>query len=318
LKAGGEATQRHEFTAMTETERLELAAQYRREDIRRLLQVSERRLRGWEKQGLVDAAGSYGFSDIAALRTIKRLSDLHFTAGQIRKAINGLKTRLEYIERPFEQARFTAEGRRIAVHVAGDKLDPISGQLLFDFDARNGPVRAFPAKRQEQTAAAAVAREAEAEAWFQRGLALEESGAPIQDAVAAYRAAVEANPRASGALVNLGTIAFRMRKLKDAEMLYRRALESDPGYALAHFNLGNLYDEQGNQAEARGHYLEALRLNPRYADTYFNLALLCERNNEILQAIGYWQAYLKLDSTSSWARAAKKQLDRLKRSVRSK
>ena len=315
----GEATQQHEFTAMTETERLETAAQYGREDIRRLLQVSERRLRGWEKQGLVDASGSYGFSDIAALRTIKRLSDLHFSAGQIRKAINGLKMRLEYIERPFEQARFTAEGRRIAVHVAGDKLDPLSGQLLFDFDARSAaPIRAFPAQRQENTAGALVAREAEAEAWFQRGLALEESGAPVQDAIAAYRAAVEANPRASGALVNLGTIAFRMRKLKEAETLYRRALESDPGYALAHFNLGNLYDEQGNHTEARNHYLEALRLNPRYPDTYFNLALLCERNNEILQAIGYWQSYLRLDSTSSWARAAKKQLDRLKRSVRSK
>lgn len=303
---------------MAETERLETVAQYGREDIRRLLQVSERRLRGWEKQGLVDATVSYGFSDIAALRTIKRLSDLHFSAGQIRKAINGLKMRLEYIERPFEQARFTAEGRRIAVHVAGDKLDPVSGQLLFDFEARNAPVRPFPAKQQENTEATSVAREAEAEAWFQRGLALEESGAPVQEAISAYRAAIEANPKASGALVNLGTIAFRMRKLKDAEMFYRRALESDPDYALAHFNLGNLYDEQGNQTEARSHYLEALRLNPRYADTYFNLALLCERNNEILQAIGYWQSYLKLDSTSSWARAAKKQLDRLKRSVRSK
>jgi tetratricopeptide (TPR) repeat protein len=304
---------------MAQTERLEMVAQYGREDIRRLLKVSERRLRAWEKQGLVDAAGSYGFSDIAALRTIKRLCDLHFSAAQIRKAINGLKARLAHIERPFEQARFTAEGRRIAVHVAGDKLDPVSGQLLFDFDARaDASVRAFPAKQQETTAAASIAREAEAEAWFQRGLALEESGAPVQDAVSAYRAAVEANPKASGALVNLGTIAFRMRKLKDAEMLYRRALESDPDYALAHFNLGNLYDEQGNQTEARSHYQDALRLNPRYADTYFNLALLCERNNEILQAIGYWQAYLKLDSSSSWARAAKKQLDRLKKSVRSK
>lgn len=296
-----------------------MIAQYGREDIRRLLQVSERRLRAWEKQGLVDAAGSYGFSDIAALRAIKRLSDLHFSGAQIRKAINGLKTRLEHIERPFEQARFTAEGRRITVHVAGDKLDPVSGQLLFDFDARaEAPVRAFPTKRQETAAATSIAREAEAEAWFQRGLALEESGAPVQDAISAYRKAVEANPKASGALVNLGTIAFRLRKLKDAEMLYRRALESDPDYALAHFNLGNLYDEQGNQTEARRHYQDALRLNPRYADTYFNLALLCERNNEILQAIGYWHSYLKLDSTSSWARAAKKQLDRLKRSVRSK
>jgi tetratricopeptide (TPR) repeat protein len=304
---------------MTQTEQLEAVAQYRREDILRLVPVSERRLRGWEKQGLVDSAAAYGFSEIAALRTIKRLSDLHFSAGQIRRAITGLKNRLENIERPFEQARFTAEGRRIAVHVAGDKLDPISGQFLFDFEAHGtATVRSFPAKRQDQGAKAAVAREAEAEAWFQRGLALEEAAAPVQEAIAAYRSAIDANPRASGALVNLGTIAFRMRKLKEAEMFYLRALESDPNYALAHFNIGNLYDEQGNHTEARSHYLDALRLNSRYADTYFNLALLCERNNEILKAIGYWQSYLKLDSSSSWARAAKKQLDRLKRSVRSK
>ena len=69
---------------------------------------------------------------------------------------------------------------------------------------------------------------------------------------------------------------------------------------------------------ARRHYLDAIRLNPRYADAYFNLALLCERNNDLLQAVGYWQSYLKLDSTSSWASAARKQLERLKKAVRSK
>ena len=59
-------------------------------------------------------------------------------------------------------------------------------------------------------------------------------------------------------------------------------------------------------------------MSPRYADAYFNLALLCERNSELLQAISYWQTYLKLDSSGAWASAARKQLDRLKRAVRSK
>jgi tetratricopeptide (TPR) repeat protein len=95
-------------------------------------------------------------------------------------------------------------------------------------------------------------------------------------------------------------------------------MQADPEYPLAHFNLGNLDDEQGNFESARKHYLEAIRLNPRYADAYFNLALLCERNGDLLQAIGYWNTYLKLDSTSSWASAARKQLDRLKKTVRSK
>ena len=95
-------------------------------------------------------------------------------------------------------------------------------------------------------------------------------------------------------------------------------MAADPEYPLAHFNLGNLEEEQGDFEAARKHYLDAIRLNPRYADAYFNLALLCERNNQLLKAIGHWQTYLKLDSTSSWAGAARKQLDRLKKTVLSK
>ena len=196
-------------------------------------------------------------------------------------------------------------------------MEPISGQLLFDFDAKElEKLRSFPVKAEVQPDS--KMNEHVAERWFQRGLALEETGAPIEEAIAAYREAVDLNKNASGALVNLGTIAFRARKLKEAESWYLRAMEADPSYPLAHFNLGNLYDEQGNFEEARKHYLEAIRLNPRYADAFFNLALLCERNGDLLQAIGNWQTYLKLDSNSSWASTARSQLDRLKKSVRSK
>ena len=160
--------------------------------------------------------------------------------------------------------------------------------------------------------------EEKAEFWFQRGLALEETGAPIETAIDAYSKALEANPAAPGALVNLGTILFRQNKFRQAREYYTRAVEADPSHPLAHFNLGNLYEEQGDFAAARKYYLEAVRLNSRYADAYFNLALLAERTNDILRAIGYWSAYLKLDTTTSWARAARKQLDKLKQSVRSK
>ena len=75
---------------------------------------------------------------------------------------------------------------------------------------------------------------------------------------------------------------------------------------------------QGDFESAARHYKLAIRLNPRYADAYFNLALLCERNNNLLQAVGYWQQYLKLDSTSAWAGTARKQIERLKKTLRSK
>jgi tetratricopeptide (TPR) repeat protein len=289
---------------------------YRREDVLRMVDVTERQLRAWENLGLVPARESFGFSDLLALKTLKRLRALRIAPKQIQLAIRSLKLRLKDIEEPLAQLRLTADGRKITVHVAGSKMEPISGQLLLDFDAKElEKLRAFPPTGAN---AANAANEKVAEEWFQRGLALEETGAPVEDAVAAYRKAIEADPKASGALVNLGTIAFRMRRLKEAATYYTRAMEADPEYPLAHFNIGNLNDEQGNFPVARKHYLEAIRLNPRYGDAYFNLALLCERNGELLQAIGYWQAYLKLDASSSWASTARKQLDRLKRMVRSK
>jgi tetratricopeptide (TPR) repeat protein len=287
-----------------------------------MLSVSERQLRAWEKQEFVPAAATFGFSDLVALKTLKKLRDLRISPAQIQLALNSLRKRLKGIDRPLAQLRITVEGRRLAVHVSGDRMEAISGQLLLDFDAKEiEKLRSFPVKKAEEEAPDKLRQEAleqEAEAWFQRGLALEEAGAPVAEAAQAYRQAIEINPRASGALVNLGTISFRMRKLRDAENYYLRAVDADPSYALAHFNLGNLFDEQGRAEEARSYYLTAIRLNPRYADAHFNLALLCERNNEVLRAIGYWQSYLKLDSSSSWARAARKQLDRLKSTVRSK
>jgi predicted Zn-dependent protease len=294
------------------------AGAYRREDVRRMVNVTERQLRAWEKQGLVKSGETFGFSDLLALKTLKKLRELHIAPASIQRAVSSLKAKLGNIDYPLAQLRITAEGRRITVHVAGNRMEPISGQLLFDFDSNEiEKLRAFPVKTAASQAENS-GQEQLSEHWFQRGLALEESGAPVEEAVAAYRRAIEANPSAPGALVNLGTIAFRMRKMKEAAAYYTRALEADPDYPLAHFNLGNLHDEQGLLIDARKHYLEAVRLNPRYADAYFNLALLCERNGDLLQAIGYWNTYLKLDSTSSWASAARKQLDRLKKTVRSK
>jgi len=294
---------------------------WQREDVCRMLDISARQLASWEKQGLIAPGEGFGFPDLVALKALKRLRELKIPVRKIKDAVTSLKLRLEDIDQPLAQLRVTTEGRRIAVHVSGSRMEAISGQLLFDFGEREiEKLRAFPMKPapKESEKPAQAADEVNAEFWFQRGLALEETGAPVEAAIEAYRKALEANPAAPGALVNLGTILFRQRKYRQAKELYTRAAESDPAYPLAHFNLGNLADEQGDFDTARRHYSEAVRLNPRYADAYFNLALLCERTGEVLQAIRYWSNYLKLDTTSSWARAAKKQLDRLKQSVRSK
>jgi len=296
---------------------------WRRDDVCRMLDITARQLTAWEKQGFLSPGDSFGFPDLVALKTLRRLRELRIPPRKIKDAVSSLRMRLEDIERPLAQLRITTEGRRIAVHVSGSRMEAMSGQLLFDFGEREiEKLRAFPMKAAPPESAAQsgkpVIDEEKAEFWFQRGLALEETGAPVEAAIDAYRKALEANPAAPGALVNLGTILFRQHKFGKAKEHYARAILADPSYPLAHFNMGNLADEEGDFEGARKYYLEAVRLNPRYADAYFNLALLSERTGDVLRAIGYWSTYLKLDATSSWARAARKQLDKLKRSVRSK
>jgi tetratricopeptide (TPR) repeat protein len=283
--------------------------QYSREAVRRVLGVSEKRLKSWERAGLIQYADAFSFKDLIALRALHQLVENKIPPKQIKQAIDSLKAKLTGIEKPLSELRIVSNGKTIEVQVSGQKMEAISGQLLFDFEARElGTVKTL----ERQTAMQEVPVQ-EAEEWFQRGLALEETGAPPDQALDAYRKAIELNPNAAGALVNLGTIAFRAHRLREAAAYYERAIEADPRYPLAHFNLGNVFDEMGQLEPARVQYELALHLNPAYADAHFNLALVAERKNNALRAVKHWTAYLKLDPNSTWAAQARKQLEQLRR-----
>ena len=273
-----------------------------------MLAVTEARLRSWERQELIAPARIYSFSDLITLRALQKLSDNGIASKHIARALASLKQKLSHVDRPLNDLKIVSDGRKISVLVAGQKMEALSGQLLFNFDAAELPaLRAFP-----QKSTAPEVDRAESERWFQRGLALEETGATAEACETAYLRAVQLNPGAAGALVNLGTIQFRQKKYAEAEDFYQRALAADPQYTLALFNLGNLYDERGRLEEARDLYQKALKITPQYADAHFNLALLSERTGDPLRAVAHWKAYLKLDGSSTWAKTARRQLDRLK------
>jgi tetratricopeptide (TPR) repeat protein len=280
---------------------------YQRAEVRRMLHLSERQLRSWERLGLVPAADTYSFRDLIALRTIAELRARRIPLRKIGRALQSLKQRLSEVRDPLAELKIFSDGRNIAVRVAGQNMEALTGQILFDFDTSElASVQSLPSQPPPPP------RARDSEAWFQKGLFLEETGAPIEEAVEAYLQAVECNPQAAGALVNLGTIRYRLRQFKEAEDYYNRALEADPNYSLAHFNLGNLYDERGDLPKAHRCYEAALRINPRYGDAHFNLALLCERRGDVLRAVHHWKAYLKIDNASSWADIARRQLEKLR------
>jgi len=284
--------------------------EYSRAQVRRKFGLSERRLQSWEKQDLVARAETYSFSDLIAFKTLLKLRENRIPPREIARALRSLREKLGWIKQPLSELRVVSDGRRITVHVGGQKMEAVSGQILLDFDAAElGGLRSFPERKRNANQAR------ESEEWFQRGLELEETGAPVEQAVEAYQKVLELNSSAAGALVNLGTIYYRQRRFDQAERYYVRAIEADPRYPLAQFNLGNLYDEQGRLPEAHEHYRRALALNPQYADAHFNLALLCERLGDPLRAVHHWKAYLKLDRSGQWAEIARRQLDRLRDAV---
>src|SRR5947207_4892473 len=159
--------------------------QYSRQDVRRMLAISDQQLRGWQRQGFIPAAETFSFSDLIALRALQKLRENHIPSKQIGRALVSLKRRLTDVASPLSELKIVSDGRSIAVHIAGQKMEAISGQMLFDFEtAELGSVRAFP---QSAKANRAALDEKQAELWFQRGLELEESDAPIAEALMAYK-----------------------------------------------------------------------------------------------------------------------------------
>lgn len=273
----------------------------------RLLKIDGRQLRTWERQGLIAESDEYRFSDLLSLKTILRLRQENCSPKAIRSAVSRLR------DSEHSDVRVYKDGKRVRIQIGRDRMEPDSGQLLFDFTERDFTrLLALPnTQKSAAELAAQVRKKLEADRWFERGLELEQIGAPYEQIIDAYKQAAELDPQSAGALVNLGTVYFNGHAWADAEEQYLRAISIDPNYALAHFNLANLYDEQGDAQLALRHYQEALRLYPSYADAHYNLALLYQGMRDSLNAVRHWRAYLKLDTSSTWAQIARRELKKL-------
>ena len=287
-----------------------MSQSFTRESARRVLGVSEKQLKSWERQKLIQPAAVYGFRELLALRTLIKLRQSRVPPQQIRRAIQALIEKLRGVEDPLTELKLYADGKKIRVELEGHSMEAESGQLLLDFDP--GELSRLLEFRPKENPRAERDQRQAAEHWFQRGLDLEATGALPEQVIEAYQKAIELDPGSAGALVNLGTIYFNARNFTMAERYYTQATETDPEYALAHFDLGNLCDERGDRARAQEHYLAALGISPNYADAHYNIALLYQSANQPMKAVRHWMAYLKLDPSSEWATIARRELDKLR------
>ena len=145
-----------------------------------------------------------------------------------------------------------------------------------------------------------------AEQYFLMGSLLDD-GTPdrTEEAVKAYRRALEEDPDLVAALINLANIRYSRDELAEAQALYERAITLDDSYFEAHFNLGNIHHDHGRYADAETSYRIALALNNSYPDAHFYLAVTLEKMGRSIDARAHWKAYERLAPTGEWVELAR-------------
>jgi len=316
----------------------ELRKTYSADQICALINIDRTTLARWEALGLVRGSDAgFDFQDIVSLRTIAELVHAGVKPDVIGRSIRRLASILPQTDRPLAQLKLVSEQGGLLAEIEGALVSP-DGQILLNFDEGLKPPGHQPSKpwptSDEQTpehpgrsaaisAPAAQTREASAprcldalggseqlvsaDDWFERGCELEEAR-DYPAALAAYRRAVMLQHLFPQAHFNIANVLLALQRPDAAEERFRIALEQDRNLPAAWYNLADVLESSGRVHEAIAALKRALQIAPLYADAHFNLASCYEQVGQLANAAHHWEQYLKLDSTSEWAKVAQQRL----------
>ncbi|MEG4483666.1 tetratricopeptide repeat protein [Microcoleus sp. D2_18a_B4] len=111
----------------------------------------------------------------------------------------------------------------------------------------------------------------------------------IDEAIVAYKKAIEVNQNYFGTYHNLGDLYQQKYKLDEAATSYQMAIEQNPGFAWSYHNLGDTLLRQEKFEEAATAYRKALEIEPNFAWANYNLGRVLNQQNKLYEALGYYQ-----------------------------
>jgi len=264
--------------------------QYGVRDVEKLLRLPRSTIRALIEAGFVSPARGprrawlFSFQDLIVLRTAQALAAAKVPRKRITRSVKQLRRHLPD-SMPLSGLSICAVADRVVVKEGRRRWQAESGQYLlaFEGDPAEGSLRVIEQKQ------------ASAQDWFDRGVALESENA--EAALRAYEQALAADPALLDARINLGCLLHEAGDLAQAERVYRDALKTCGSEPALLFNLGVLLEDLERKAEAMQAYDAALRGNPGLADCHYNLALLCEQLKRPKDAIRHMAQYRKLIGT---------------------
>lgn len=238
--------------------------QYGVRDVQRLLQLSRSTIRSLVQAGFVTPARGarrewrFSFQDLIVLRTARTLARAKVPMKRIARSMRQLRTRLPETM-PLSGLCIGAEADRVVVKEGSRRWQADSGQYLlaFDGDPASGSLTVI-----ERAAAASQPSEADVDEFIDRGLTAHEQG-DLRAAERAYRLGLDACGPDPVLLFNLALVLEDAGRPQDAVAAYRGALEQDPRFADCHYNLALLYETLGERRQAIRHLSHYRRLGGR-------------------------------------------------------
>jgi len=113
-------------------------------------------------------------------------------------------------------------------------------------------------------------------------------------AVAAARALGRPQPNYARVHNRIGTELLKAGKLDEAVAEFRKAIDADPSHAGAYNNLGIAYERMG-RGEAQAQFEKAIQFMPDFTHAHFNLARTLMRNRRVMEAIGELKRTIQID-----------------------
>jgi tetratricopeptide (TPR) repeat protein len=279
-------------------------------DVEKLLGLTRARLRTLDRSEIVSPTGErngkrcYTFQDLIALRATHGLLAHRVKPRDVAEAVAALRRTLPRVTRPLQELRIVSDGRSLVVKTGGATFEPITGQMVIDFQVnalREDVVRVLRPDTLK-------ARSRTAYDLYTKASTLDEDPATFDESEELYKRAIDLDPQLAIAYTNLGNIRFRRGDEPGAEALYRKALEIDDRQPEAHYNLGYVLLERGDARRAVPCFQRALDADPRFADAHFNLAMAYEQLSERAKARPHWRKYLDVEPNGTWAEIAKQHL----------
>lgn len=268
---------------------------YTTREVAEVLGLPTSRILSWTRRGFISPTRGpdgyvFSFQDIVLLRTARELLDADVPVRRIGKALEALRDQLP-AGRPLSAVTISALGDRVLVRDEDTVWEPDTGQLQMDFAVSDVADAALPVARR------ALHEEGRddgmtADDWYDSGVDLE--AVSLDDAIAAYRRALELDASHADAHLNVGRLLHESGRVEEAEEHYRRAVIADPESARAFYNLGVALEDQSAAAGAIEAYEAALRLDPDLAVAHFNLSRLLEAEGRQADALAHLAEYKKI------------------------